>query len=75
MDMFNAVSSVLQTIADDATAGSNRDDGDTAFNYLISFEFAFDLCMMREILGTSEALGKALQKRSQDESTRQASTG
>jgi len=66
MDMFNVVSSVLQTIGSDATVGSNRADGDTAFNYLTSYEFAFVLCMMREILGISDALGKALQKKTQD---------
>jgi hypothetical protein len=60
MDMFNAVSSVLQTIGSDSIAGSNRADGDTAFNYLTSFEFVFVLCMMREMLGISEALGNAL---------------
>jgi hypothetical protein len=64
MDMFNAVSSVLQTIGSDSTAGSNHVDGDTAFNYLTSFEFVFVLCMMREMLGISEALGNALQKKS-----------
>jgi hypothetical protein len=66
MDMFNSVNSVLQIVGSDATAGSNRADGDTAFNYLTSFEFVFVLCMMREILGISEELGKALQKKSQD---------
>jgi hypothetical protein len=66
MDMFNPVSSVLQNLAADSTAGSNRADGDTAFKYLTSFEFVFILCMMREILETTEHLGQALQKKSQD---------
>ncbi|XP_048568677.1 zinc finger MYM-type protein 1-like [Triticum urartu] len=66
MDMFNAVSSTLQTIASDASAGTHRADADTAYNYLIDFEFVFGLCMMIEILQISEELGKALQKKRQD---------
>jgi hypothetical protein len=66
MDMFMAVNSVLQIIGSDATAGTHRADGDTAFKYLTSFEFVFVLCMIRQILGISEELGKALQKKTQD---------
>jgi hypothetical protein len=49
MDMFKADSSVPQAIGSDATAGSNRADGDTAFNYLTSYEFAFVLYDERNI--------------------------
>ncbi|KAL5652672.1 hypothetical protein ACJX0J_038130, partial [Zea mays] len=66
IDMFNAVSSVLQNLAADSSAGANRDDGDTSFNYLISFDFVFVLCMMRDILDITEYLGQALQKKTQD---------
>jgi hypothetical protein len=66
MDMFNPVSTVLQNLAADSSAGANRADGDTAFNYLITFEFVFILCMMREILEITEQLGQALQRKSQD---------
>jgi hypothetical protein len=66
MDLFNPVSSVLQNLAADSTAGSNRADRDTAFKYLTSFEFVFILCMTREIFETTEQLGQALQKKSQD---------
>uniref|UniRef100_A0A453B994 DUF4371 domain-containing protein n=2 Tax=Aegilops tauschii subsp. strangulata TaxID=200361 RepID=A0A453B994_AEGTS len=64
--MFKAVNSVLQNIASDGSAGSIRADGDTAFNYLSSFEFIFVLCLMEEILEITEDLGQALQKKSQD---------
>ena len=57
--MFNAVKVFLENLA------ANRADGDTTFTYLSSFEFVFMLCMMREILETSEDLGKALQKKAQ----------
>jgi hypothetical protein len=63
--MFNAVSTVLQKIALDGPA-SVRADGNTSFIYLTSFEFIFGLCLMEEILEIIEALGQALQKKSQD---------
>lgn len=64
--MFNAVSSVLQKIGSDGSAGSIRADGDTAFIYLCSFEFIFVLCLMQELLEITEDLGQALQKKSED---------
>ena len=64
--MFNPVSIVREKIASDGTAGSIRADGDTAFIYLSSFEFILVLCLMQEILEITEALGQALQKKSQD---------
>jgi len=66
MDLFNPVSSVLQNLASNSSAGANRADGDTAFNYLTSFEFIFVLLMMREIMEITEQLGQALQKKTQD---------
>ena len=66
MNMFKAISSVLQNLAADSTAGANRADGDTSFRYLTSFEFVFVLCMMREMLEITKQLGQALQKKSQD---------
>jgi hypothetical protein len=66
MDMFNPVSTVLQNLAADSLAGANHADGDTAFNYLITFKFVFILCMMREILEITEQLDQALQRKSQD---------
>eukprot|EP00267_Zea_mays_P024127 XP_008650399.1 zinc finger MYM-type protein 1-like [Zea mays] len=66
IDMFHVVSSVLQNLAADSSAGANRADGDTSFNYLISFDFVFVLCMMRDILDITEYLGQALQKKTQD---------
>ena len=66
MDMFNPVSSVLQNLAADSTAGTHRADGDTSFKYLTSFEFVFILCLMREIFEITEHLVQALQKKSQD---------
>jgi hypothetical protein len=66
VDMFNAVSLLLQNLAADSSAGANRADGDTSFSYLISFEFVFILCIMREILEITEYLSQTLQKKAQD---------
>ena len=66
MHLFNAVSSVLQNLAADSSAGANRADGDTSFNYLTSFEFIFIMCMMKEIMEITDDLNRALQKKSQD---------
>ena len=61
-DLFNSVKLVLENLGADSTAGANRADGDTAFTYLTAFEFVFVLCLMRDILETSEDLGKAFTK-------------
>ena len=66
MHLFNAVSSVLQNLVADSSAGANRADGDTSFNYLTSFEFIFIMCMMKEIMEITDDLNRALQKKSQD---------
>jgi hypothetical protein len=66
MDIFNTVCVVLQNLVSDSTASTHHADGDTAYNYMITFEFVFILCMMREILEITEQLGQALQKKSQD---------
>lgn len=64
MNMFNAISSVLQNICAVASAGSIRAETNITFNHLISFEFVFVLCIMREILEIAEILGQVLQKKS-----------
>ena len=66
MKMFGAVFSVIQDIAADRSIGSLRADADTCFGYLSSFEFIFNLCLMKEIFEITEVLGQALQKKSQD---------
>jgi hypothetical protein len=66
MDMFNHVCVVHQNLARDSTAGTHRANGDIAYNYMITFEFVFIICMIREILEITEQLGQALQKKSQD---------
>jgi hypothetical protein len=59
----NPICVVLQNLASDSTAGTHHADRDTAYNYMVTFEFVFILCMMREILEITEQLGQALYKR------------
>ncbi|XP_074573478.1 uncharacterized protein LOC141829900 [Curcuma longa] len=63
---LETVSSVLQNIAADGSSGSIRADGDTAFGYLVSFEFVFILCLMKEVLGITDMICQALQMKTQD---------
>jgi hypothetical protein len=60
MNLFNHVCVVLQNFVVDSTAGAHRADGDTAFNYMITFEFVFILCMMREILEIRSSFTKEI---------------
>ncbi|KAD4888978.1 hypothetical protein E3N88_21051 [Mikania micrantha] len=48
------------------TTHSQRGDADTAYGYLQSFEFVFILPLMKELMGKTNDLSKALQKKSQD---------
>jgi hypothetical protein len=64
--IFNAVSTMLKKIASDGSTCSIRANGDTAFNYLSSFEIILVRCMMQEILEIAEDLSQALQKKLQD---------
>jgi hypothetical protein len=67
MDMFNHVCVVHQNLARDSIAGTHHANGDIAYNYMITFEFVFIICMMREILEITEQLGQALQKKANEE--------
>ncbi|XP_074592442.1 uncharacterized protein LOC141848299 [Curcuma longa] len=63
---LETVSSVLQNIAADGSSGSIHADGDIAFGYLVSFEFVFILCLMKEVLGITDMLCQSLQTKTQD---------
>ncbi|XP_071695577.1 uncharacterized protein [Rutidosis leptorrhynchoides] len=57
---------IHQGIIDDGSCSSQRGDADTAYGYTKSFEFVLILHLMKEILGKTEFLSQALQKKSQD---------
>ncbi|KAD5802442.1 hypothetical protein E3N88_13802 [Mikania micrantha] len=66
--MFDVTRVVLQGIIEDLshTTHSQRRDADTAYGYLQSFEFVFILHLMKELMGKTNDLSKALQKKSQE---------
>ncbi|XP_071728350.1 uncharacterized protein [Rutidosis leptorrhynchoides] len=64
--MFNATRVVLKGIIDEGSCSHQRGDADTAYCYTTSFEFVLILHLMKEILGKTEFLSQALQKKSQD---------
>ncbi|XP_023750053.1 uncharacterized protein LOC111898360 [Lactuca sativa] len=67
IDMFACTRVVLQGIIDDVSATySQRGDADATYCYLKSFEFVFILHMIKEIMGKTDILSQALQKKSQD---------
>ncbi|XP_076882858.1 uncharacterized protein LOC143531448 [Bidens hawaiensis] len=68
IDMLGATRAVLQGIVEDLshTTFFQRGDADTTCDYLESFEFVFILHLMKEVLGKTETLSQALQKKSQD---------
>ncbi|XP_071704499.1 uncharacterized protein [Rutidosis leptorrhynchoides] len=66
LNMFNATREVLKSIIEDGSYSSQRAEADTAYRYLISFEFVFILHLVKEIMGRTDILSQALQKKTQD---------
>ena len=67
IDMFACTRVVLQWIIDDVSATyAQRGDPDAAYCYLKSFEFVFILHLIKEVIGKTDILSQALQKKSQD---------
>ncbi|XP_076951541.1 uncharacterized protein LOC143624934 [Bidens hawaiensis] len=66
--MFFVTRVVLEGIIEDLshTTFDQRGDADTAYAYMKSFEFMFILYLMKEVLGRTEKLSQALQKKTQD---------
>ncbi|XP_071697594.1 uncharacterized protein [Rutidosis leptorrhynchoides] len=66
LSMFNATRVVLKGIIDDGSCSLQRGDADSAYCYTKSFEFVLILHLMKDIMGKTEILSQALQKKSQD---------
>ncbi|GJS31684.1 zinc finger MYM-type protein 1-like protein [Tanacetum coccineum] len=64
--MFNPTRSVLESIIEDGSCASQRGEADAAYTYLKSFEFIFILHLMKEVMGRTDILNQALQKKKQD---------
>ncbi|XP_071718860.1 uncharacterized protein [Rutidosis leptorrhynchoides] len=65
LEMFNATREVLQSIIEDGSYSSQRSEADSAYMYLMSFEFVFILHLVKEIIGRTHTLSQALQKKTQ----------
>ncbi|KAL2512353.1 General transcription factor 2-related zinc finger protein [Abeliophyllum distichum] len=65
--MFSAVSDVLEMIfEDESSTCDQRCDATNLLESIQSFDFAFNLHLMRSVLGISNELSKALQRKDQD---------
>ncbi|XP_061360890.1 uncharacterized protein LOC133304843 [Gastrolobium bilobum] len=63
---YNESCSVLEKIRSEGSTYSQRGDATAAYKMIISFEFIFNLLLMKEIMGITEILCQALQQKSQD---------
>ncbi|XP_061348230.1 uncharacterized protein LOC133293657 [Gastrolobium bilobum] len=63
---YNESCSVLEKIRNEGSNYSERGDGTTTYKMITSFEFIFNLLLMKEIMGITEILCQALQQKSQD---------
>ncbi|KAG4154317.1 hypothetical protein ERO13_D03G050850v2 [Gossypium hirsutum] len=66
LTMYNATSTILENLKNIAPNHSQRGDAHNTYNRLRSFEFIFILHMIKEVLGVTDNLCQALQRRSQD---------
>nr|KJB21212.1 hypothetical protein B456_003G052500 [Gossypium raimondii] len=66
LTMYNATSTILENLKNIAPNHSQRGDAHNTYNRLRSFEFIFILHMIKEVLGVTDNLCQALQRRFQD---------
>ncbi|XP_022899529.1 zinc finger MYM-type protein 1-like [Olea europaea var. sylvestris] len=61
--MFSTIVEVIEMIATDSTSTGTRGDACISLELMLRFEFAFNLYLMKKILGISNELSKALQRK------------
>ena len=66
IDMFLSIVDVLDTIADDGASSELKREARHLSHFIQSFEFVFNLHLMRYILGVSNELSQTLQRKDQD---------
>ncbi|XP_059650621.1 uncharacterized protein LOC132296435 [Cornus florida] len=64
--LFGPTCSVLENIIEDGYNYKSQGDADTTFNTLRSFQFVFILHLIKDIMGVTNILCRALQQKSQD---------
>ncbi|XP_058733557.1 uncharacterized protein LOC131605187 [Vicia villosa] len=63
--MYSSVTSVLETLRDDVSAKDARGEANGLLLLMDNFNFALTLHLMKNVLGTSNELSQALQKKDQ----------
>lgn len=63
---FQATLKVIQNIINEGYTYSQCGYADVAYFSMMSFEFVFILCLVREIMGATDSLCQALQQQTQD---------
>ncbi|ESR60034.1 hypothetical protein CICLE_v10017601mg [Citrus x clementina] len=66
INMFSAVISVLEMIIDDGPKSGQIGEAKNLLELMLSFNFVFCLHLMRNILGATDELSQALQRKDQD---------
>ena len=64
--LFSSVIDVLEVVENDGTLSEQRAEASDLLDAIQSFEFAFQLHLMKTVLGISNELSQALQKKDQD---------
>ncbi|KAM5552412.1 zinc finger MYM-type protein 1-like [Rosa sericea] len=64
--MFKSVIAVLEVVRMDGTSSEQKLEARVLLDYMRSYEFIFCLHLMRKVLGITNDLSKALQKKDQD---------
>ena len=63
--MFDVICFVLENVIENGNSSSQRSEADEAYDIMTFFEFVFILHLMRELLGITDDLSQALQRKSQ----------
>ncbi|XP_071713304.1 uncharacterized protein [Rutidosis leptorrhynchoides] len=66
VDMFPSIIKVLEFVKEEGSNGSNQNQAHGLLKYLKSFDFVFYLHLMLHILGLTNILSHALQRKDQD---------
>ncbi|CAN6686775.1 unnamed protein product [Malus baccata var. baccata] len=66
MTMFSSILDVLEVIADDGVSSQQRCEANNLLVSMQSFDFVFNLHLMKDILGITNELSQALQRKDQD---------
>ena len=66
IDMFPSIVDVLDAVAEDGSTSELRGQAEHLSHFIQSFGFVFNLHLMRYILGVSNELSQALQRKDQD---------